>query len=95
MNFENFRVDLETKLNLFVKYELIEFHYLEYCFGNGLLVYRINGIFHKFTYDGRDNLLTWWISKKHQKYPEAKFTEYSNFSGLVINNEELLAKIKS
>lgn len=95
MNFENFRADLESKLNSIAEFELIEFHYLHYCFGNGILAYRIKGRIHKFVYDGRDNFLTWLISKEHQKYSDAKLTEYSKFSGLLINEEELLKGIKN
>jgi len=95
MNFEDFRSDLETKLKLIVEFELIEFHYLQYCFGNGTLAYRIKGRIHKFIFDGRDNSLTWLISKNHQKYSDVKLTEYCRFSGLIINEEELLKGIKN
>ena len=95
MNFENFRADLETKLYSIVEFELIEFHYLNYCFGNGILAFRIKGRIHKFIYDGRDNILTWLISKEHQKYSSVKLTEYCKFSGLIINEEELLKGIKN
>ncbi len=95
MNFENFRADLESNLNSNAEFELIEFHYLHYCFGNGVLAYRIKGRIHKFVYDGRDNILTWLISKEHQKYSDAKLTLYCKFSGLIINEEELLKGIKN
>ena len=95
MNFENFRIDLETKLNSIAEFELMEFHYLHYCFGSGILAYRIKGRIHKFVYDGQYNILTWLISKENQKYSDAKFTEYFKFSGLIINEEELLKGIKN
>ena len=95
MNFEDFRAEIETKLNSIVEFELKEFHYLHYCFGNGILAYRIKGRIHKFIFDGRDNILTWLISKDHQKYSDVKLTEYFRFSGLNINEEELLKGIKN
>ncbi|MDP4269896.1 MAG: hypothetical protein Q8909_07195 [Bacteroidota bacterium] len=95
MNLENFKADIEVRLNSIAEFELLEFHYQPYSFGSGLVVYRINGRIHKFVYDGRDNILTWLISKEHQKYITADLSEYCSFKGLFIDNDELSKGIKS
>ena len=95
MNFENFRIDIETKLNSITDFEILEFHYHPYSFGNGQLAYGIKGKIHKFIYDGRDNILTWLIGKKHEKYFGARLTEYNTFNGLIISEEELMNGIKN
>ena len=95
MNFENFRADIESKFNSAVEFELIEFNFQQYCFGSGMVAYRIKGRIHKFIYDSRDNILTWLISKEHQKYPGADLTEFNKFYGLIIPEEELFKGLNS
>ena len=95
MNFEQFRDDLETKLSSIAEFELQEFHFEPYSFGNGILAYRIKGLNHKFIYDGRENELTWLISKRHEKYFGANFTELRSFDGLIIDKAELEKEIKN
>ena len=36
MNFENFRKDIESKLNKIAEFELQEFHFEPHSFGNGI-----------------------------------------------------------
>ena len=93
MTFESFKNDLETKLTYLPKFELVEFHYLPYCFGNGLLVYRIGGQFHKFVFDGRDNELTWYMTRKKEKYETANFDFFKTFKGLIIS-DAILQELK-
>lgn len=73
MTFENFRSDIETKLNSIAEFELQEYHFEPCSFGNGILAYRIKGQNHKFIFDGRENELIWFSSKPHQKYFGADF----------------------
>lgn len=94
MNFESFRKQIESALNSNVSFELQEFHYEPYSFGNGILAYRINGLIHKFIFDGRENELKWMKSKPHQKYFGANLNTYKSFEGLVITETELLEGIK-
>ena len=89
MNFEDFRKNIESNLASIGKFELQEFHFEPYSFGNGVLAYRIKGRNHKFIFDGRENKLTWLISKPHEKYFGAKFNEFQRLDGLEIRREEL------
>jgi hypothetical protein len=75
MNFEDFRKDIENKLNQIAEFELQEFHFEPYSFGNGILTYRIKGRIHKLNFDGRESELTWLISNPHQKYSGTNLTE--------------------
>tara|TARA_R100001369_G_C3266141_1_gene159102 strand:+ start:454 stop:759 length:306 start_codon:yes stop_codon:yes gene_type:complete len=95
MNFEDFRKSIELNLHSIVKFELVEFHFEPYSFGNGILAYRIKGRNHKFIFDGRENELIWLIGKLHQKYFGGKLTEFKRFHGLEINKEELELGIKN
>ena len=93
MNFEQFKEDIETKLKSIAEYELQEFHFEPHSFGNGVLSYRVKGRNHKFIFDGRENELTWLVSKPHQKYFGANFSELRRFEGLNIKEEELKKEI--
>ncbi|MEK6152329.1 hypothetical protein WIW50_03680 [Flavobacteriaceae bacterium 3-367] len=93
MDFEQFRADIETKLKSIADFELQEFHFEPYSFGNGILSYRVKGRNHKFIFDGRENELTWLISKPHQKYFGANFSEIRKFNELNIDEEELKKEI--
>lgn len=95
MNFEEFRNDIERKLKSIAEFELQEFHYEPYSFGNGILAYRINGQNHKFEFDGREKELTWLASKAHQKYFGASFKEIMKKDGLELNANELENGIKN
>lgn len=95
MTFEDFRKDIEDKLGSVVKFELLEYHYEPYSFGNGILAYRINGQNHKFVSDGREKELIWFISKLHQKYFGASFKEIMRKDGLELNSDELKNGIKN
>ena len=64
MNFEDFRHDIESKFTGMVEYELQEYHFKPYSFGNGSLSYRIGGRIHKFIYDGREDMLTWLVGSE-------------------------------
>ena len=89
MNFEDFRRDIEKKLESIVKYELQEFHFEPQSFGNGILSYKIKGKIHKFIFDGRENQLTWLISKSHNKYFGATYSEFKKIDGLNITIKNL------
>lgn len=95
MNFEDFRKEIECKLNSIAEFELQEYHFEPYSFGNGILAYRIKGKNHKFIFDGRENQLTWLISKPHQNYFGAELTEYRRFDGLELSADELESGIKT
>jgi hypothetical protein len=94
VNFEDFRKDIENKLNQITKFELQEFHFEPSSFGNGILVYRVKGRIHKFIFDGREFELTWLISNSHQKYSEANFKEFMKIYELKISEEQLKNGIK-
>jgi hypothetical protein len=94
MTFEEFRIDIENKLNSIAELELHEYHYEPYSFGSGILAYRIEGQNHKFVFDGRENELTWFVSKPHQNYFGANFTEILRKDKLELSMDELRNKIK-
>ena len=95
MTFEEFRKDIENKLNSISEFELQEYHYEPHSFGNGLLVYRIKGQNHKFVFEGRENELTWSISKPHEKYFGATFKEILKQNGLKLNLDRIEKEIKN
>jgi len=95
MNFEDFRKDIENKLNLIAEFELQEFHYEPHSFGNGIIAYRIKGLIHKFVFDGRESELIWLVSKSHQKYFGADLTEFKRIDRLEISKEELEYGLKT
>ena len=95
MNFEDFKIDIESKLNSLADFELLEFRYEPYSFGSGILAYRIKGINHKFIFDGRENQLTWLISRPHEKYFSANFSKVKTVDGLGVRLEELEKEISS
>ncbi len=77
-DFQQFKDTIEMRL-LFAKvdFELQEFHYQPYAFGNGLLVYKLKGFIYKLEFDGKENLLIISKSNFHEKY------NVSNFSPLL------------
>tara|TARA_A100000171_G_C2073586_1_gene115977 strand:- start:432 stop:713 length:282 start_codon:yes stop_codon:yes gene_type:complete len=89
MNFEDFRKDIEKKLQDIARFKLLEFHYEPYSFGNGLIAYQIKGRNHKFIFEARDNQLTWLISKPHEKYFGGSFQKFKKFDGLHISITDL------
>ena len=94
MNFEDFRSQLENQLQTTVKFELQEFLYQPYAFGNGLLGYRINGKCYRLTYDGRERQLRVDSSEPHEKYFGATWSELRTFyepSSEIRGVAELLA----
>ena len=95
MNFDDFRKDVESKIGSIAEFELQEYHYEPYSFGNGTLAYRINGQNHKFVYDGRENELNWFVSKLHQKYFGSKFKEILKKDGLELSLDEIEKEIKN
>jgi len=88
MDFQQFKNDIESKLKGETAFELQEFRYLPYAFGHGILVYRIKGYIFRFTYDGRDNLLTCERSNSHEKYPHCNWTVLFENSGLVLDKKQ-------
>lgn len=89
MTFEEFRIDIESKLQKISKFELLEYHYIPFSFGSGLLVFRIKGHNHKFVFEGRDNELTWFVSKPHNKYLEGEFIEIKKLHDLKLSLNDL------
>ena len=89
MNFEDFRSDIEKKLDSIVKYELQEFRFEPLNFGSGILSYKIKGKIHKFIFDGRENQLTWLISKSYLKYFKTSFIQFKKIDGLNITIKNL------
>jgi hypothetical protein len=85
MNLQEFKDDLEHKLKDQVDFDLLEFHFLSYSFGCGTLTYRIHGYNYKFTYDGKDNLLTCERSNNHEKYPNCNWNKIFEKSELVVD----------
>jgi len=82
LTFDHFKSHLETQLSNTTTFELLEFHYLPYAFGSGLLAYRIKGQLHKFIYDGKDNQLSWFTSTQTSAYETANFELLQTFKGL-------------
>ena len=86
MPFQEFKNSLEKKLNTKTKFELLEFHYQPYHFGSGVLAYKINGINYRFSFNGKDNLLSIEQSKSHEKYSDSNWTIVFEQRGLDVNN---------
>jgi len=83
MDFQQFKNGLEGLLKEKAEFELQEFQYFPYCFGHGTLAYRIKGYNVRFTYDGRDNLLTCERSNFHEKYTKCSWTILFKSEGLI------------
>jgi hypothetical protein len=64
----------------FLKFELLEFHHLAYCFGSGFISYRINGYLIKIDFDGKDENLDVSLTPRHEKYksPSNNWTCFFN-----------------
>jgi hypothetical protein len=73
-DFQQFKDTIEMQL-LFAKvgFELQEFHYQPYAFGNGLLVYKIRGCNFKLEFDGREKLMIISKSNFHEKYNQCNW----------------------
>tara|TARA_R110000868_G_scaffold101747_1_gene280142 strand:+ start:71 stop:358 length:288 start_codon:yes stop_codon:yes gene_type:complete len=82
MNFEEFRTELEIELKTLIKFELQEFSYHPYSFGDGFLGYRINGKCFRLTYEGRERQLRVDCSEPHEKYFGATWSELEIFDEL-------------
>nr|WP_320023171.1 hypothetical protein [uncultured Draconibacterium sp.] len=95
MTFEIFRKDIEHKLNSIVKFEMLEYHYTPNDFGSGILAYRIKGQNHKFVFDGKENSLTWFVSKPHQKYLDQNLIAVIKKDKLELSLDELKNGIKN
>lgn len=50
-------------------FELLELRTTPYSFGSGFFVHRIDGRNVKVVFDGRDNIVSLYVSPKHDKYP--------------------------
>jgi len=55
---------------------------------DGTLVYSVNGYNVRFTYNGRDNLLTCERSNVHEKYPNCNWMSVFDSNGLILSDEE-------
>ena len=95
MNFEEFRNSIETELKSIAEFELQEYHFEPFSFGNGILAYRIKGQNHKFIFDGRENELTWMVSKPHQKYFGATYKEILRMDCLELEKDKIEKEIKN
>ena len=89
MKFEEFRTQLEAELLTLEKFELQEFIYQPYSFGNGILGYRINGKCYRLTYNGRDRQLRVDSGEPHEKYFGATWSELQTFDELSENISEV------
>lgn len=88
MDFQQFKNDIEEGLKEKVAFALQEFRYLPFDFGHGTLAYRINGYVIRFTYNGRDNLLTCERGNSHQNYPDCNWTILFENKGLILNQNQ-------
>lgn len=86
MDFQEFKGILENNLKVKFTFELLEYHYLLYLMGSGVLAYRINGFVFRFTYDGKDSILTIEKSNYHDKYKECNWTKIYEQSGLNVDS---------
>jgi hypothetical protein len=68
MTLPEFKDILETTLKARTTFELLEYHYQWYCFGSGLIAYRINGFNFRLIFDGKEKELTVERSGPHEKY---------------------------
>ena len=68
MNFPEFKDILETKFKALTSFELLEYQYQPYSFGNGLVAYRINGYNYRLIFDGKETELIVERSNPHEKY---------------------------
>lgn len=68
MSLPEFKEIFENKLKTRTGFELLEYHYLWYSFGSGLLAYRINGFNYRLIFDGKEKELTVERSDAHEKY---------------------------
>lgn len=71
MDFLEIISKFEKSILVDLGFELLEQHYVPYSFGSGFSVYRIKGENFKLEYDGKDSILSAFISEKHEKYPNA------------------------
>ena len=84
MDFQGFKEILEQKFEM--PFELLEYKYMPYHFGSGMVAYRVNGYNIRLTYDGRDNLLTIERSNHHEKYTECNWHKVFEQTGLGVDN---------
>jgi hypothetical protein len=73
--FPEIQLEFENNIAEIFAFELMEQQYHPREFGSGLLVYKIKGRDVKLIYDGRDDLLTAYISPKHLHYPHDQWQE--------------------
>jgi hypothetical protein len=69
MHFPQIQSEFEAEMIDLFRFELLEQQYHPGDFGSGLVAYKINGRNVKLIYDGKDNLLTAYVSPKHLHYP--------------------------
>jgi hypothetical protein len=93
--FEQFKSDIEGKLKEQATFNLEEFTYLPRAFGHGVLAYRVKGYIVRFTYNGRDNLLTCERSHNHEIYPHCRWNVLFESSELVINQTDIDLLLKA
>ena len=75
MNFLELQTRFESKIKDVLKFELLELRYHPYAFGSGLVAYRIKGKNVKLNYDGRDDLVTVYLTSKQVRYPDEPWNE--------------------
>lgn len=68
-------------------FELLELRTTPYSFGSGFLVHRIDGRNVKVVFDGRDNIVSIYVSPPHHKYPTNEWD--LRFEGNIEKYEQL------
>jgi hypothetical protein len=89
MDFQQFKNYIEAIFKDKVAFELVEFRFLPYSFGNGTLVLRVHGFVFRFIYDGRDNILICERSNKHEKYPRCIWDTLFQNLGFILNEKQI------
>jgi hypothetical protein len=99
MRFLEIQTLFESKISASFRFELLELHYLPYCFGNGSLVYRIHDYNIKIVFNGKDGWIETYITAKHQSCSPGN-NEYSCIFNDIpdkffdIGFSELVSKLK-
>ncbi|MBN8672216.1 MAG: hypothetical protein J0L80_16145 [Chitinophagales bacterium] len=71
----------------YITYELLELYSTPYSFGSGFIAYKANGRNTKIVFDGRDNIVSIYVSPPHHKYPTNEWD--LRFEGNIEKYEQL------
>jgi hypothetical protein len=89
MDILEFKEDIERRIGVYSQFELQEVNYRAYCFGNGVLAYRIRGYCFQFIYDGKEDQLIILQSNRHEKYPRCHWTQILKKDGLSFDDIDI------